>query len=356
MPPPPPALPQAAPPPDEGADDAEAEACEVGLGFGVVAGAAAGCLLLGFLLGTRARQLATSLKMAGHALKALVMLSIPIADKDQDDGEADDGNEEAMEEDLPATTTEIDDFLSYETNTGLDDHPDVYLNPILMYQIKMAKEAQRERQRLAAIEAMEGDGGEGLEYAINNEFAVKQNALAYLISMGARVTSVKQGQGGDFEAVKERRRLLKTVDIYLTKELEVDTKPDAAKGGNSKVNKKVKSAMDVAKDSGVVRYGGDALSRHMNNIRIAKEGRNVLREWKVKDMAAKAKAGIVEEEDEDMSDRDEEEVKASMKHRGHGQLDPTMLAMLQNEFEGDEWLGEEGDGERNDNGVDDLEA
>lgn len=316
-----------------------------------VAGAVSiSCLIIGFLIGTRARQLAASVKMAGHALKALAMLAIPAAD-DGDDG-ADDDGDEAVEEDQSAGLGDgIDDYLSYETNTGLDDHPEMVFNPILMYQIKLAKEAQRERAKLAAIEAMEGEGGVGSEYAMANDFAVKQNALAVLISVGARVTPIRAGTDGDAVAMQERRRLLKTVDVYLSKELEVDTKSDAEhtgkKGGN---RNKIKTAMDVAKETEISRHGGEGLNREFQNLRFAKESRNILRDWKARDLARKGKTA--EEEDEEFASSDDDGstkkvgITRAKNKWGALSLNRNMLALLQTEFDDTEWLGEEGDADK----------
>ena len=54
----------------------------------------------------------------------------------------------------------LEEFLSRDAAPGLDDHPESFVNPIIMLQIRLAKEEARRRKALEAlIKAQEYDEG-----------------------------------------------------------------------------------------------------------------------------------------------------------------------------------------------------
>ena len=66
------------------------------------------------------------------------------------------GDDEKQEEDVDEPIAEdklVESYLSSIDETNLDEHPDLRINPILMYQIKTAKEQQRIQQRIMALAA-----------------------------------------------------------------------------------------------------------------------------------------------------------------------------------------------------------
>lgn len=303
------------------------------MGMGVVAALCFVCLLIGFLLGTRSRQLAASLKMVSKAAVSLAMFKIPAPPEvGEDDGGGDD-DEDALGGDDGMGLPTIDDFLSPSGNTGFEDHPDLEFNPVLMYQVKMAKNAERERKRLAALQALQdGDGDGG---AAEDQGRYKMNALSLLISLGARtLPSAARGQGDSL--VQERKRQQKTVDVHLNKEHGVELKIAPKEARNQARGTAVKTAFEVAQDTSVERYGGSSHKRIENNTLIAKHGRNVLREW----LRLNPRA---DKPDDDASDEDEEKRDAidrrSRAGGGGAPLDPTMLAQIAAEFQedADDW-------------------
>ena len=38
--------------------------------------------------------------------------------------------------------------MNFDTEPTFDDHPDMFINPVLMYQIKIEREQQREKKKL----------------------------------------------------------------------------------------------------------------------------------------------------------------------------------------------------------------
>ena len=115
---------------------------------------------------------------------------------------------------------------------------------------------------------------------------------------------------------------------------------EAVKRRNAK-GATVESAADVARRTGEKPHGGEAYQRGLRNGRVAKEGRNILREWKRQNDYARSLRGEKEPEDVPSDDegalqgKDEEKVV----RRGGGMLDKNDLLKLAEE------LGMEGEGE-----------
>ena len=303
-------------------------------------------LLIGFFLGTRARQLAASAKMVGKAIRSFT-IKIPDPGTAQ---AADDGLGEMDSDPFADKELDVSDFLNTDP-TALDDHPDIELNPCLMYQIRKHREQMKEEKRIAALAAEGLSEEEIAQRLLSGDLPVdpnaKQNALAVLIEAGARVLPVSSGDSNQNALIQERRRQQRTVDSYLQKALSVETarssafKPARLPGGG-----KTKNAYEVAMDPALAQ-DADHLKRFQENLRIAKDSRNILRAWK----AERAARGIVEP-DVDNSDGEQEkgeETEVIEKHGHGGALDPSQLALIQAEF-GDEDIGEE------DLGLDTLDA
>ena len=290
--------------------------------MGVAIGLLFAGIVIGFLLGTRARQLAASVKMIGRAALSLAAFKMP--DKGDDAGD-DESEMEKLDELKPVEG--IEDFLSLSSNTGLEDHPETEFNPVLMYQIKLARDALREQKRREALEK----AGEEQDDGLAAEASDKPCALSVLINVGARVLPVMASDGAANAAAQERRRLQRTVDVYLNRELSVETRGPAEK----RRGKKAKTALEKANDTKEQPIGGTQALRYIRNLAIAKEGRNVLREWK------KAHPELnqpLDDEDEDGGNMEEFRERMG---GGGAQLDAGMLAMLQAEFDDDDvdWGG-----------------
>ena len=273
--------------------------------MGVVAAIAVVCLIIGFILGTRGRQIVASAMVMGSALKTC-MVRIPEAasimgqqtNKEDDGGENDEmeGEEDGDEDQL-----KLEDLIQpAENDPALSDHPDVKLNPVIMYKIKRSKEEMRVQQRRAAllaegltaseveermeIEAVSGTGGGSGQ---------KTNPLALLVSLGARVEASAGGGSQEAVQMQERRRLQRNVDAYLQKAEGIEKfrseKMHAARDPIS--GGRLKTAHEIAKDTGVSTYGGGGYKRAKHNVHVAKDARNIYRRWKASNPALLTQLG-----------------------------------------------------------------
>ena len=317
----------------------------------------AAALLIGFLIGTRARQVLASAKVIGKAVRSFT-IKIPAVADDGDKG--DDGDDDVENEEFKANHFSVDDYLNME-QSGLDDHPDMQINPVLMYQIKLERERQREEKRRADKLALLGDI-DGLspdeveqrlaatEFEDNAGPAQKANALATLISVGARVTAVHGGGSAESALIAERRRLQRNIDVYLQRALDIDVKRSAptkrvARGGGA-----LPSAAEVARETGLKPFGGENHARSVRNLRIAKDSRNVWRSWEARRRLTLPPELIFKDEP---SDGEEETDKQSLKRRaaagggaGLQALDADALGELEALLEydiGDEFGEEDGE-------------
>ena len=304
--------------------------------------------LIGFCAGTRARQILASGKIIG---KALTSISFKIPSPAEGDDDADDDKVEEM---IGGGIPEIDDFLSHQP-TPLDDHPDIDLNPCLMYQIKKYRDQQREEKRIAALAAEGLSEEEIAERLLSGDDITgpgaggRQNALSLLVSVGARVLPVDTGGNNDNQAVQERRRQMRTVDMYLSRAMSIDTGRDKASATSNKGkpgSSKSESAYDIARRTELTRHGGSSLVRFEGNLRIAKEGRNILRAWKERQ---KAKGLLDDEQADDSEAEAERQEMGSMKKKARaagaaGGINAADLALIAMEFEaGGDGFGEEDD-------------
>ena len=308
------------------------------------------CLLVGFLIGTRARQIAASAKTLTSAFLHF-SFKIPegeasiIGKQDDDNGGEDDEKEEAEEGN--ANVDELDAFIQpADTDSTLQDHPDLTVNPVMTYKIKRAKDEARAMQRRLALIAegfdekevdermeIEGAGGGG-------GGGGKQNALATLIAVGANVEGKRGGASEENALLQERRRLQRNVDAYLKtsegiEKFKGDAKPSGAGKARDATGGRIKTASEVATETSHSRFGGEQYRRFSTNPKVARDGRFVLKRW------GKANAHLLPEEEK--------------VHRGGGAgggdgggaaaldlLDANTIAALEAELKEDE-EGEEGE-------------
>jgi len=197
---------------------------------------------------------------------------------------ADEGEEDAEREDEAAAAQaleDVDDFLNSDQIPGMDDHAELEFNPIINYKIKIAKEEARKEQRRAQLIAEGYDPDEmGDEHAMAAVGGGKQNALATLVAVGARVKPMAGAMNAEAVAREDRRRTLRTIDAYLAKTYEADVarvatqpKPGAAKK---------LSALDAAKISETKRAGADVDARFEGIINVVKHARTQLRDINTK--------------------------------------------------------------------------
>ena len=269
-------------------------------------------------------------------------------------GTGDDDDRE--DEDLFDTSISLDDYAqAVDGDQTLSDHPEVQLSPVVLYQIKKAKEEMRKNARRLALlaegltedeinermemDALTGGGGAG-----------RQNALALLIQHGARVAPSAGGADADNVALQDRRRLQRNVDTFLFKtdgiekmrlEQQAGYKQGREGGG------KMKSAHEMAKETSITPYGGESYVRELRQLTHAKQARNLYREWQ--------KVHKPEQGTERSDGRRDGLLTSTAERRGGGLSDLDMLAQIQAEFDGEGEEGDEGDEGADDGGDDDDE-
>jgi len=245
-------------------------------------------LLIGFLIGVRSKQIAAALAKAAKAILSLPsLLKIKAADAGAglDNAEAmKDGEDEPDEEEMKNKDAEenFEDFLQTGELPGLEDHVDLEVNPVIMYNIKKAKDAQQQQVRRESL-AAEGLTEDEIETKLLGGGAAdaagaKPNALAVLIAMGARVEPVKGGQSEDNVKRNEMRRKQRNINAFLSKTLDINTSitpnKEAGKGGQKK------NALDVARDTKHNPYGNASMKRVSAAARNAKSARALYRKNK----------------------------------------------------------------------------
>lgn len=270
-----------------GAADLEAAKEEgASIGIGLAAAVLAVGLVVGFLIGIRARQLISAVKNIPKA--AITLKDVMKAGKKADDGA---GDTEKLDED-PDGEEDVgdimDQFYSTDTTTGLDDHPDVVRSPIIMYHIKLAKDdARREKRKQALLaEGMDEEDAErllldeaagvGMFGGVLNSDGTRANALATLISVGARVTSAgNNAQSAEAAAQEERKRAARTIDAFLSKSRGIDT--TRTQPVKSASRKNAADALEIAIATKQKPYGGETAERIDKAAVQARTGRLLLR-------------------------------------------------------------------------------
>lgn len=286
------------------------------------------------------------LKNAGRAVLSLAsvfMLKESTMPAGMDSAEStNDGEDPEDEEEKAAREAEnadfLDEFMLHEEVTGMEDHPDLDLNPVILFQIKKAKEAQKilqQRAQLAAEGFSEAEIDERMEMnqAGGGGEGGKANALAVLIAAGASFEPAAGG-GDDQEKLKrtELRRKQRTVNVYLSKTLDIDTKlePESAKAIRNK-----KTALDVANSTKLKPVGGDTYQREIRAMQFAKHSRLLFREHKRATDAQQAKQAKISVAGGGEPER-----------RGGGMLDAAAFAELANELEEEDDEDDDGDEEQ----------
>ena len=281
------------------------------LSIGVAAGIGVSCLLMGILIGRRCK-VKDALKDLLDAAKAAAAKAAAAAG---DDGGDDDADAEEDDDDAAALEQLLESFLSLEWVGGLDDHPDTELNPILMYQVKKAKDEMRARKELEAkliarglepnhLDTLTDEERKAFLLEMKSDTSVKVganvgsvnghvrkygasvNSTAIMMSVGARFTPTgKHGKataevdaaGVAAKASHEIRDKLKTIDGLLSTHYEIDTSRVEGKRNKSLLKAGggglVKSALEVAKETKFKPYGGDAVKRQEEMSTYAIRGR-----------------------------------------------------------------------------------
>jgi len=323
-------------------------ALEVGLVAALVAVVGLVTFALGFVAGARARQIVAAAKVLGQAMVRLVSLKVPASDEDEGEntGDADD---EVEGDAVDAKNIAIDDFLNTDAAQDIEEHPDVFVNPVIMYHIKTARETRKDEKRRADITAnleLEGYSAEQIAERLRemqeNGFqsvggGVKYCALQVLIDNGAQVEGGAGSGNAEAIALQDRKRTIRNVEAFLRVAYDVRTDKASAKKRDAN-GRKMETALEVAKGTATTLYGGSSLGRSQHNVFVAKSGRNILRGYKVRqDFERKARGEMTPVEE-----NSDGEVDKPAARRGGRQLNADDLLRLTAELGSDNY-GEEGE-------------
>jgi hypothetical protein len=290
-------------------------------------------LLLGFIAGTRARQIVASLTALGDAIKKAFSWLIPESEKalvgapptpplpsartagltyrrtwptltptpvwfvlalstgttvSQSDGANDDEKDED-DDDTPAAL-ELDDMLQpCDTDPILAEHPDVLLNPVMLYHIKRAKDEARvaQRRQSLSIEGLTDDEIDRQMHAEDNGGGGgggKMNALALLISVGARVEPSAGGNSAEAAAMQARKRMQRNVDAFLQRHAGIAKyQPPVVNSRRSarhaSMGARRQAASEVALSTANIPHGGEQRQRELHEAARAKLSRRLMRVW-----------------------------------------------------------------------------
>lgn len=318
---------------------------------------------LGFLVGARSREIVAKMKKAAKAvlsLGSLFVLKETAVQAGLDGAEAmDDAGEEDEDDGKKAEEAEdfLDNFLDPDDCEGLDDHPELEISPIFMYNIKKSKDEQRVQMRRQTLLA-EGLGHEEVEELMNIQGGGATggytNPLALLVSMGARVEAVKGKTSDEMRQKIEVKRKQRNVSVYLEKVLETEpggkSRAEHSKGGVTK------TPFDMARETKLKRVGGPAAERKTAAVVRARLARQAFRSHvdQDPDLFDKLK-GFARKNEETQEERQK---RAPRRLNIAGGIDPNDIAtLLKEEGHEDEDIddGDEDDEDENDDDDDDEE-
>jgi hypothetical protein len=172
-------------------------------------------------------------------------------------GAAGEADAEAPEEEAEEATDMIDGFLDPAWLQGMDDAPDLEINPVLKHKVN---EEKRDMLRRAAEEAGQGGGGNA------------QRGVPGAIARLGWFLDDSNSENKEAQKQKEQRRQMKNIEGYLARTYEADVtyssvQPNTIAGG-TKFN-----AVDVARRTEIERVGG---MRESNMMAHAQKSRNQL--------------------------------------------------------------------------------
>lgn len=255
-------------------------------------------LVIGYGLGRRKAAMASAAKMAAGAAAAAAALAKMLGASEMEAYENDEAEDEEKGKNDTEDMTQLEkDYLSFDASPGLDDHPDLFINPIVMYNVKLNKEAERVSklldQLLEAAKDPEQDsglpegvtlpsaedvaamgprekamlvakltsGGGGIKVSAGvgsvlgrapRKWGATKNSAAIIVDAGGTFQQIKVNAAKkDGDGEKEARALkekLRSIDGYLEKGLGIDVQRSLVK--KTKLGKSgiVRTALEVAKE------------------------------------------------------------------------------------------------------------
>lgn len=202
--------------------------------------------------------------------------------KANDKGAKDDDDKENEDEDeVAAAESVLDHFLSQESVPGLDDHAEIKVSPIMIYQVKRIQEERRLAELITALlkereEAGEFDLGyvDGLSDAermklgselmreqgakvtasigsvkgVARQYGATQNSMSILYSAGLTLARAKSedDESAEKKLQAEVREKMKIVDKFLHGDLGFDVSRTKVAHSNSNGRWRIRNALEKA--------------------------------------------------------------------------------------------------------------
>ena len=195
----------------------------------------------GIVLGARGRMM---MSLAMGAAASLLRFRIPVPNADEGGGkDEEEGGEGGQVVDKTMLHVErgLDQFLVTDATPFFDEHPNLELNPVLLYLIKKANDSEKARrmleQRLSTLLA-EGYSPQEAMQQLREEAKVigrgnaapEKRSIQVLIEHGARLKPVENADGVDAK-VAQLKRNQRSISLYLAKSRSVEAAAAAASGG-----------------------------------------------------------------------------------------------------------------------------
>ena len=262
-------------------------------------------LLFGYFLGRKKAML--------EALMAKLRQSMQKQESAaKDDGAGEDQDEDEQEEEKVEDI--ITSFLSQDVVPGLDDHPEVHVNAIMLYEVKRAQEEKRmrllieslllekeaaggfepgyldslsfeERQALGRSMMGKGErvnvGSVGKVEGYTRTHGVNQNSMAILVNSGLSLSVAPTGDDAN-EANKiaaELREKMKTIDKHLSSERDVDVTHTS-------------NSSKAMQANGKLRIGNALQVAHATKYRPPAEANSALRLEEVQEFAQRGRSRV----------------------------------------------------------------
>ena len=247
-------------------------------------------LIIGFLLGTRAKQiLATFQAIASGAWRSAFSLRIPDDVKSSDDNDA----EASLSEPPAMPVVDIVDFLTSQTSNELDENPGLVVNPVLLHVVREAKRAEKLQAQRAAMQRRTNNTGvmltqeeiDNLEADMHFNRGIerlpnRRRAINVLVENGARFNPVENVADAQKSAAQAARREARNIAVYFSKNHEIDIHATEAVRRRNYIGTWMPTAVEKASETQHAPWQGKELKRQTKNVLAARDGRTVLRQFK----------------------------------------------------------------------------
>jgi len=245
-------------------------------------------LVVGFLLGTRAKQMVAMFRtIIDGAWRSVLSLRLPAeAGADDEDGDVEAALRAPGDD---ANAPSIDNFLSDQTSADLDENAGLVVNPVLMY---IVREAKAERARLDKLQRAQerrmGLSGSGEPtddelselnalYSQGGEEPRRKRAINVLIENGARLSSVANVADAEKVAAQMGKRNAANIFHYFSKTHDIDVRSREAARRRSDIGRWMPTAIEKANETEHTRYLSEDFKRQTVGVRAARNARTELR-------------------------------------------------------------------------------